>query len=794
MKLGHWFFLLFFFFALPLQATELRLSPDQLRFPLSAHALAFEDTSGTQGTETVMQKGDSAVRPELLRGSLAQSAIWLRFDIRNDAAQVLTRWLVLEPATLLDVQLFIPMGTQIQHLRAGVTVPFSQRPVSSAVPVFPITLAAGETTTVYLRIAGPKSRVITPILWESLEFRAQEGRKRLFDGLLLGGFLMISLIGAVLLALFRDRIFLFNALATASFFLGEFNAKGYALLHLWPQAVDLTVRGGALFAAIGVGLNLLFLRALLGTRQHFPRIDRLLLLLLALEWLMLPGVIFGDIDFWRKLSFPLHFPITTIMVLIGLYAAMRGVHAARYYAVAYFLLALGSVGQVPMLGAWLPAGMAGYMLPIGMLLNNLFLLAAAVDRIIMERRAAFAAKNALLAERAAQEAKLQEAVEIRTAELNSALIETRQARESQSRLIAYLSHDLRAPLATIINGARQFSGSSQQDVGQHQEAILRSAQHQLELIDDLVEYARGELDRLELVPIPTYFIDWLDSVAAQGELLAVQNGNRFIRQFDDDLPPVVVFDGKRLRQVLLNLLGNAGKFTHSGTIRLDVVVLSQQADHVGLEFVVEDSGTGIPPADLERIFLPFERSDVRRAEGHGLGLSIARHIVLAMGSELAVSSQSNLGSRFVFRVKLPVVDETDVPQPDDIFTLPEAFGAGKTLLVVDDNPAALDYLCEVLGTADFDVLRARNGMEALQIAREQRFDACLLDQYLPDMTGWDVLRALHEAGNQAVPAILCSAAPPKPPADHPTNINFAAIMLKPAHPEKLLKILNDLLD
>src|SRR5690606_35403215 len=145
-----------------------------------------------------------------------------------------------------------------------------------------------------------------------------------------------------------------------------------------------------------------------------------------------------------------------------------------------------------------------------------------------------------------------------------------------------------------------------------------------------------------------------------------RQGNRFSLDIDPDLPPLALFDPKRLRQVLLNLLGNAAKCTRDGELRLSVRVTAQTAAAQTTEFVVEDSGSGIPEADIDRIFEPFERRKTAR-EGYGLGLSIARQIVRAMGGDLAVSSRPGTGSRFAFAVTLPTAAEADVAAPDDVF-------------------------------------------------------------------------------------------------------------------------------
>ncbi|HZW26527.1 MAG TPA: 7TM diverse intracellular signaling domain-containing protein [Gallionella sp.] len=777
-------------------AVELRLAGDEIKVPLTPLLEVYEDKSAAMDIDEVVRQDGFAANAEMLRPGHTHSAIWLKLDVANASPGTLTRWLEIQASHVREVSLFQHRDGQWRRFEGGTNQPFSQRPVMAVNAVFPIRLEPREATTVYLRVASPQPIALAPVLWDPLAFRTDESRTRLLDGLMLGGLVIMALLGVVLLFMFRDRAFLFNALATATYFFGELSAKGYSFMYLWPNATDWVMRGLPMYALLGIGFHLLFLRDLLVTRRDFPRINRLLLVLLAAEWLPAPGILFGDTEFWARLSFPQHFPITVVMMLIGIYAASKGIRAARYYTAGYAVLALGSLIQgLSMSGFDLPQDVSRYALPVGMMINNMFLLTSVVGRIMQVRKEKDDAQQALLTALAAHESHLGQQVRERTADLNAALIETRKANQTQSRLVAYIGHDLRAPLATIVNYVHLL-GAHVVDAGakRYQATIERSAMHQLELIDDLVEYARGELEHLELTPAPTYLHDWLNDIAAQAELLAMQYGNRFELKISGDMPPVVVFDPKRLRQILINLLQNAAKFTNEGDIRLCLHAAPAVDGKVKLAFAVEDTGPGIPPEDMERIFLPFERRESER-EGSGLGLTIARKLAQAMGGKLALESEPNKGSRFSFSLTVDTADEAEVLQPMQAFAFPEPFGSGKTLLVADDNAANLDYLREVLSTADFDCVYAHNGIEALQLARERRFDALILDQFMPGMSGWDVLRELHQTNPEsAPPAILCSAMPPQRPEDFPPGLDFYAALLKPVSADKLLQTLQSLFE
>lgn len=773
---------------------ELRLSGNEASVPLGPLVEHVEDGTAALDVEQVAANASFAPKPELMHPGPTRSAIWLRFVLVNNSPVPLTRWIAVKPASLREVSLFIRQGERWQRTTAGTHLPFAQWPIPTRFAVLPVELPAGASHTIYLRVASMNPVAIMPTLWEPKAFLRAESRVWLREGLMLGILAAMPLFGALMLFMFRDRAFLFNVLATTTFLLGESSAKGFSFMYLWPEATTWSTWCLSLFATMGVCWNILFLRALLDTRHNFPRMDRMLLSVLGVQGLIALGIVTGDYWIWAKAANVLNLLATLLFIGTGVTAVIKGIKAARYYTAAFLLLAGGGLLHfLALTGKIAHADINDYILPVTMTLHNIIMLASVVDRIMLARRERERAKSELLAARAAHEAQLERAVEERTAELNLALEEVCRANQVQTRLVAYISHDLRAPLATIINYAHLLGRHDDAEVRRYKATIERSAAYQLELIDELVEYARGEFERLELIPVATYCHSWLENIAAQAELLATQYGNRFLLKAEEGIPPVVVFDPKRLQQVLLNLLSNAAKFTSEGEISLCIQSRPLADGKIELGFSVNDTGRGIAGGDLERIFQPFERGDSTQ-EGSGLGLSISRHLVGAMGGDLTVESVLGEGSHFRFCLTVGVADEEAVQQLPQAFALPRDFGSGKTVLVVDDNSASRDYLREVLFSAQFDVSSAQNGEEALSLASRHEFDLMLFDQDLPDMSGWELLRKIQaSAPDVRAPVVLCSAMPPRCPSDHPPEISFSAALLKPVSADRLLRTAEALL-
>lgn len=239
--------------------------------------------------------------------------------------------------------------------------------------------------------------------------------------------------------------------------------------------------------------------------------------------------------------------------------------------------------------------------------------------------------------------------------LRAELIDTKAKDRHRVEVLGYIGHDLRAPLATISG----YSDLLLAEVPAKQQKLLqtiqRSVQYQLALIDEMVEYARAELQPLEIQPCATNLLALLDEVSDYATALCLHKSNRFHCECQERLPQYLHLDGKRLKQVLLNLLSNAAKFTHDGEVGLSVKA-RQQEGLCELDFAVRDTGVGI---DLNRgvdMFAAFQQIQAANG-GSGLGLFITQHILTAMGASLSVTSQSGQGSVFSFTLQVPLAGE-----------------------------------------------------------------------------------------------------------------------------------------
>ncbi len=335
------------------------------------------------------------------------------------------------------------------------------------------------------------------------------------------------------------------------------------------------------------------------------------------------------------------------------------------------------------------------------------------------------------------------------------------ANRAKSEFLASMSHELRTPLNAVLGYAQLLAMDEGLSPRQARglDAIHQSGQHLLALINDILDLARIEAGRTELNPGPVNLTSFLRAVVNLMQVKAQEKRLAFVFDPAAGLPQTVLVDERRLRQVLLNLLGNAIKFTDQGTVTLRADAEPAGPAQVRLRLDVEDTGVGVRPEDLERIFKPFEQvGDLqRRSGGTGLGLPITRALVNDMGGQVQVSSEFGRGTRF--RVELPLEVVAPAAQaPRTARGRLRYEGPARRVLVVDDVAANRALMCDFLSDAGFEVAQAGDGGEMLAAASDFRPDLILMDSVMPTVDGLEATRRLRrDAALAAVPVIAVSA-------------------------------------
>ena len=327
------------------------------------------------------------------------------------------------------------------------------------------------------------------------------------------------------------------------------------------------------------------------------------------------------------------------------------------------------------------------------------------------------------------------------------------ASEHKSQFLASMSHELRTPLNAIIgltemmvaNTARFGTDRALEPLNR----VHRAGSHLLGLINQVLDLSKIEAGKLELNPESVNLAPLIDEVVGTARQLAEQNKNRLVVEADGKLGAVTV-DPMRLRQILLNLLSNACKFTKDGEVALRVRKVADGRSWI--EFAVSDTGIGMTPEQQAKLFEEFTQADsstARRFGGTGLGLAIARKLARMMGGDVTVTSEPGKGS--VFTIRLP--GSTDVPA--------RTFAEGghrphaDCVLIIDDDATARELLADQLEAEGFSVVTASGGLEGLKLAKQLRPSVITLDVIMPDLDGWSVLAALRQDSELAhIPVIM----------------------------------------
>ncbi len=324
-----------------------------------------------------------------------------------------------------------------------------------------------------------------------------------------------------------------------------------------------------------------------------------------------------------------------------------------------------------------------------------------------------------------------------------------EANQAKSEFLANMSHELRTPLngilgyAQILRQSRTLSEKEQKGIG----IINQCGTHLLTLINDILDLSKIEAGKTELHLSEFHFPSFVQGLLEICSIKAEQKGIELIYEADEGLPLGVEGDDKRLRQVLINLLGNAIKFTERGAVIFKV----QKIDNEAIRFSIQDTGVGMSQEQLTKIFLPFEQvgSLEKQAEGTGLGLAISHQIVEMMESELKVSSELDKGSIFWFDVNLRKTESwTETSQlfhSADTSTIVGYEGEQRHILVVDDRWENSSVVVNLLEPIGFKMLEAENGQQGLTKALEFQPDVIITDLFMPVMDGHQMLSQLRQS-------------------------------------------------
>jgi two-component system sensor histidine kinase/response regulator len=721
-------------------------------------------------------------------------AVWLRITMLNTSTRGLERQLEIAFPPLHQVEFYVPNEAGFERMVSGNAHIFEDRPLVHRNHVFPVSLRTGSETTFYLRVASDSSIDIPALLWVPQAFVQNSLHEYMGQALYFGMLLALGLYNLLLFASMRDRTYLYYVLFVAANALALIGYNGMGFQFLWPHSPAWsTIASLTGFGCTALTL-LLFQRNLLTTAETAPRLDIVMRLFIALNLIQVAG--FAVLPFSTMVTPGIALDAVSMLLAlaVGLVCWRRRQPSAGYFLIAFVSpVVVVTLSAARSFGAPLPGIFAVHGVEIGSSVEMLLLSLALADRFRLIRREKEQAQEQLVENLKRSERVLEMKVAERTAELTRtnvelrdherALQEARQVAEDASRMksefLANMSHEIRTPMNAIIGMAylalRTELGAAQRD---HIQKIHVAARSLLGIVNDILDFSRIEAGRIDIEHAAFSLNDMLGNVITLTSQAAFDKRLNYNIALAPDTPVDLVGDPLRLSQVLVNLLGNAVKFTRAGEVRLDCTPLENDGASVLIRFAVIDTGIGIGPEAQSRLFRAFSQADssiTRIHGGTGLGLSISFKLVQAMGGTLTVESEPGEGACFTFTLRFGLVPASEAGGHDGNTDVADTIAASScrarlNVLLVEALARHDADLPDKLANAGMEASLAQSAPEALAaiVAADTThpFDMVLVDAALPGMGAYGLANEIAAADLIHTPlCILLGASAEKLPDD-----------------------------
>lgn len=725
--------------ALPLLLVSCTRAPQQeagvrLNFPVAGTLDSQRELTPDTALARLQQNNNALVfthrSPSL---GFQKAPAWFAVQISNPGIEA-ERFLVAGRPHTDSMELFLLSndGTVLSHQRHGDRLPWRERPFNDNELVFPLTLPAAQTVTALFLIETSGALELPLELLDSEGLLQHKFSRLTFSGLYFGAILSMALFNLLLFIAIRDRSYLYYVIYLLALSMFLATRASFAFQLMWPEHPWLNDTARAFFALLGQSAAVFFSAAFLQLSVARPGWNRVLHISGGLFACMALASWFFDPHLTLRVA---TFNIVVVAPLLLATVGIRihdGYKPARFFLLSFLpivllapLFVLKTIAVID--SNWL----IDHAFEIGSSLEAWLLSFALAYRLTMLK-----AENDRIQVEATTE--LERRVQERTEELNRAL-------NARSEFLAVMSHEIRTPLNGILGTVDMLKDSSL-DTDQRRKIhiIEQSGNTLVALINDILDYSRMESGKLPIDEEQFNLPALIRESAGLFEHRARINGNNLRVELDEGIGLLCRGDPIRLRQILVNLVGNAVKFTESGEV---LVTAKRDADNRNYTlFEVRDSGIGIEQDQMAHLFELFQQGDGstrRRYGGTGLGLAICRQLVELMGGEIGVESEPGVGSHFWFRLPLPEVtrEQRRAVQNEE---MDEQATPPVRLLIVDDNHVNLLVAQGLAKKLGHDVETAESGPEALAVLLNDSrpFDLVLMDCEMPEMDGFETCREI----------------------------------------------------
>ena len=693
--------------------------------------LALYQRSDPHGAQTIATSNQAnpwvRLPAAVLHRGLSDAVVWL--SVRVPSAGV-ERLLEIAYPPLDEVDVYVPIGDgRLIAYRGGDRRSFLTRVEDHRNHQFSI--PPGTKGSIVIRVHTESALIVPVSVWRRPTFQKFDLQRVLVQGAYFGAALAIAAYNFFLFLSLRERSYAYYVLHVLLYGLYFFIWNGFAAEVLWPDSPVLNDRANPVVAGLGAAAGFLFVRSFLGTKEAVPGFDLAIRAATAAAFLC---TLLGLVGFYRYANYVLlvlGLFAGFVMPLMGAHLLHQGVIVVRYllasWSIALVLIVLNSLRVLGFVAPNFFTEFEGVQ--VGSVFQFVLLSLALADRFRRIRR-----------QREEAEA----------------------ANAAKTVFLSNMSHEIRTPLNSVIGMAELLDESAlAEPQGMYARSLVSAGRNLLAVVNDVLDISKIESGRTEIRSGPLDPVSLLTNLRQTVEAGALRKGLMVSWELDPGLPSGLSGDEGAIRQVLLNLLTNAVKFTEHGEVALAIRVAGKSSESCRVRFEVRDTGIGIERKNQTRIFEAFAQADESRSRaygGTGLGLAISRRLVGLMGGRLEVESTHGIGSRFHFELILPFDSGHEKPAPPAppataVADTPAAGGQRETpvrILLAEDNEDNRILVRAFLLGLKHTLVEARDGVEAEQAFLKEPFDIVLMDVQMPRMDGLETVRRIreHEAGGR----------------------------------------------